>query len=249
MASAEGLIGFAATNSEAILVPTYGRLAMLGTNPIACAVPADPVDFLFDASTSVVTRGKLEMYVKLGESLPEGWALDTEGQQTSDAPQVLRNILDKAGGGIAPLGGTEELLGGHKGYGFAMLCEIFTSILSLGGTSDTCMTKGFGNICHGFAAISPAAFGDPAAIKAHFSDFLAKLRESPKAKDAPRIYTHGEKEAESVADRMKNGIPVNDGTMRELYDLSVYLGMDFRAYFGSYVPAAAGVDSQQFIQQ
>ena len=58
MACREGLIGFSCTNSEAIMVPTNGRLAMLGSNPIACAMPAEPYDFFFDASTTVVTRRK-----------------------------------------------------------------------------------------------------------------------------------------------------------------------------------------------
>lgn len=76
MACDNGLIGFSFTNSEAIMVPTYGRMPMLGSNPIACAMPAEPIPFFFDASTSVVTRGKLEIYNKVGKQLPEGWALD-----------------------------------------------------------------------------------------------------------------------------------------------------------------------------
>ncbi len=69
MASDQGLIGFSCTNSEAIMVPTYARKAMLGSNPIAWTVPADPVDFFFDCSTTVVTRGKLEMYNKMAKLL------------------------------------------------------------------------------------------------------------------------------------------------------------------------------------
>ena len=79
MACDEGLIGFSCTNSEAIMVPTFGRLAMLGSNPIACSMPAEPYPFFFDASTTVVTRGKLEIYNKLEKPLPEGWALDKDG--------------------------------------------------------------------------------------------------------------------------------------------------------------------------
>ena len=74
MACDEGLMGFSCTNSEAIMVPTYARLAMLGSNPIAMSMPADPYPFFFDASTTVVTRGKLEMYNKTEEPLPDGWA-------------------------------------------------------------------------------------------------------------------------------------------------------------------------------
>lgn len=73
MASDEGLLGMACTNSEAIMVPTFGKKAMLGSNPIAVAMPAEPYPFLFDCSTTVVTRGKLEMYNKMGKELPHGW--------------------------------------------------------------------------------------------------------------------------------------------------------------------------------
>ena len=75
MAANEGLIGMSMTNSEAIMVPTFGAEAMLGTNPIAFAMPASPVDFCFDGSTTVVPRGKLEVYVKRGNGIPYGWAL------------------------------------------------------------------------------------------------------------------------------------------------------------------------------
>lgn len=235
-ACAEGLIGFSVTNSEAIMAPTFGRLAMIGSNPIACAMPAEPYDFLFDASTTVVTRGKLEIYNKSGESLPEGWALDKDGNASTDAPDVLQNIVAKNGGGIMPVGGNTETLGGHKGYGFGMLAEIFSSILSLGGTSNFCMQGTKGGICHGFAAINPVVFGDADAIKRHFSDYLEELRQSPKAEGQPRIYTHGEKEVEATADRLKNGIPVNDNTMVELMELCDYLAIDFSNYFEDYTP-------------
>jgi LDH2 family malate/lactate/ureidoglycolate dehydrogenase len=238
-ACAEGLIGFSATNSEAIMVPTFGRLAMIGSNPIACAMPAEPYDFFFDASTTVVTRGKLEMYNKMQKPLNEGWALNSGGKPSSDAPDVLKNIIAKNGGGIMPLGGNTEPLGGHKGYGFGMLCEIFTSILSLGMTSNHTMQGGKGGICHGFMAIDPAVFGDKAAIKSHLSTFLQELRDSPRAEGQPRIYTHGEKEVEAMAARMKDGIPVNENTMTEILDMCVYLKIDFRKYFGEYLPPDA----------
>lgn len=236
MACKESLIGFSCTNSEAIMVPTFGRKAMIGSNPIACAMPAEPYNFFFDASTTVVTRGKLEMYNKAEKPLPEGWALDKNGHPSTNAPDVLANIVAKAGGGIMPLGGSTEKLGSHKGYGYGMLCEIFSSILSMGGTSNYCMTNGRGNICHGFMAINPAFFGSAEAIKNHLSTFLEELRESPKADGQARIYTHGEKEVSAVKDRMENGIPVNDNTMFEVLDLCNYLGLDFGKYFGEYRP-------------
>ena len=76
MACDQGLIGISCTNTAAVAVPTFGRCAMLGTNPIAIAAPAEPFPFLFDASTTVVARGKIEVYDKLNKSLPGDWAVD-----------------------------------------------------------------------------------------------------------------------------------------------------------------------------
>ena len=233
MACREGLIGMSMTNSEAIMVPTFGRLAMLGSNPIAVAMPAEPYDFFFDSSTTVVTRGKLEIYNKLQKPLPEGWALDANGKGSTDAADVLKNIVAKAGGGIMPLGGESEQSGSHKGYGYGMFCEIFTSILSMGLTSNHTHIGGKGGTCHGFVAINPAVFGDPDAIKEHLSTFLRELRESPRAEGAERIYTHGEKEVYAYEDRMKNGVDVNINTVAEMVDLCNYLGMDVEDYLGS----------------
>jgi len=235
----QGLIGISCTNTNAIMVPTYGRTAMLGTNPIAVAMPAEPYDFFFDASTTVVTRGKLEVYNKKGEPLHDGWALDKDGKPSNDAADVLDNIAAKNGGGIMPLGGSTEDTGSHKGYGWAMVCELFSSIMSLGTTSDKTGVGGKGGICHGFMAIDPAIFGDAQAIKEHLSGYLADLRNSPKAEGQARIYTHGEKEVEAEKRLMENGIPVNDNTMVEVYEMCQYLDMDFSKYFGDYVPQAS----------
>ena len=232
MACKEGLIGMSMTNSEAIMVPTFARKAMLGSNPIAIAMPAEPYDFFFDASTTVVTRGKLEIYNKLDKPLPDMWALDKEGKKSSDASDVLKNIVAKAGGGIMPLGGETEQSGSHKGYGYGMLCEIFCSILSMGLTSNHTHIGGKGGTCHGFIAVDPAVFGDADAIKEHLSTFLKELREAPKADGQERIYTHGEKEVFAYKDRMENGIDVNIGTVAEMVDLCKYLDMDIKTYLG-----------------
>ncbi|MBE6789458.1 MAG: Ldh family oxidoreductase [Ruminococcaceae bacterium] len=232
MAADEGLVGFAMTNSEAIMVPTFGRMAMLGSNPIAMSMPADPYPFFFDASTTVVTRGKLEIYNKNSEPLPNGWALNKDGKGSSDAADVLKNIVAKNGGGIVPLGGETEKLGSHKGYGWGMVCEIFCSIFSMGITSNHTHQNGKGGTCHGFMVIDPNIFGSAEDIKEHLSTFLKELRESPKAEGQARIYTHGEKEIEAYRDRMENGIDVNINTVREMVDFCKFAGLDVKDYLG-----------------
>ena len=231
MACDEGLMGFSGTNSEAIMVPTFGKLAMIGSNPIAVSMPADPYPFFFDCSTTVVTRGKLEMYNKMEKPLPDGWALDKNGNDSTDAADVLKNIVAKNGGGIMPLGGSAEVSGSHKGYGWGMVCEIFSSIISLGDTSNYTM-KGKSGICHFFAAIDPNIFGDAQAIREHLSTYLEELRESPKAEGAERIYTHGEKEVYAQKDRREHGIPVNVNTLREMVEFARFVGLEPSEYFG-----------------
>ncbi len=232
MACDQGLIGMAMTNSEAIMVPTFARMAMIGSNPIALAAPAEPYPFFFDASTTVVTRGKLEVYNKMEKPLPEGWALNKDGHPSTDAKDVLKNIVAKNGGGIMPVGGNTEQLGSHKGYGYGMMCEIFCSVFSQGTPSSHVNVGGKSGTCHGFMAVDPHVFGDPEAIKAHFSACLQELRDAPKADGQTRIYTHGEKEAFAYQDRMENGIDVNINTVAEMADMARYLGMDVEKYLG-----------------
>ena len=226
MAVAQGLIGVCMTNTEAIMVPTFGKQAMLGTNPIALAMPADPVPFSFDAATTVVPRGKLEVYAKRGNGLPAGWVIDEDGLETQDPDLVLTNITQKLGGGILPLGGAGEETSGYKGYGFAMLCEIFTGVLAGGRTSNHVnTTPGHTNIAHGFYAIDPALFGDPDEIKARFSLFLQEMRDAGKAMGQSRIYIHGEKEFESMSIRRRDGVPVNAKTHGEIVSIARACGV------------------------
>lgn len=232
LAAEADLMGVCMTNTEAIMVPTFGKKAMLGTNPIAVSMPADPTPFLFDAAATVVPRGKLEVYNKREKPMPQGWALDEKGHDTTDAAQVLHNIIHKMGGGIAPLGGTSEETGGYKGYGFGLICELFTAIMAGGLTSNHCVTQDRNEIAHCFWAIDYGIFGEKAQIKRSFSALLQELRESPKADGQDRIYIHGEKELESYAAKVKAGIPVNRKTFDEIQMIASYAGLDAGAYIG-----------------
>jgi LDH2 family malate/lactate/ureidoglycolate dehydrogenase len=217
MAAGEDFLGISMTNSEAIGVPTFGRQAMLGTNPIALAIPAEPVVFSYDAATTVVPRGKLEVYNKNGKPLPEQWALDQDGLPSTDADKVLNGIIHKLEGGISPLGGQGELHGGHKGYGLGVIVEIFTAVLSGGLTSNYInITPDLNGICHYFMAVDIGVFGDRETIKSRMSAFLRELRDSGKAEGQDRIYTHGEKEMEAMTSRIREGIPVNPKTLEEM---------------------------------
>lgn len=229
MAAREDLLGISMTNTEAIALPTHGRKAMLGTSPIALCMPADPTPFWYDASTTVVTRGKLEVYNKRGEALPQGWAADASGHPAQDAQAVLMSIIGKIGGGIFPLGGAEELTGSHKGYGLGVIVELFTSIFAGGTSAPHVKHSGNADTSFSFCALDYGIFGDKRQIRARMSTLLQELRESPKAEGQPRIYTHGEKEFESEQRLLKSGIPVNGRTLKELWEIGRMKGIDMES--------------------
>ncbi len=227
MAAKKGLIGISTTNSAPLVVPTFGREALLGTNPISFAIPLSDRDpILVDMATSVVSRGKIEVYNRLGKKLPSGWAVDENGNTALEPDKVLYNLKERKGGGLLPLGGEGELMGGHKGYGLMLLVELFTGGLSLGEYSfDT--YKGKGNISHFFGALDPAIFGDKTQIASHIAELITKLKDSPKATGCDRIYIHGEKEYEKRKYSLENGIELDDVTCGMLKDISEKYNIPF----------------------
>ena len=199
MALKYDLIGVSLTNSAPIMVPTYGKDAVLGTNPLALAFPAGKEKpIVLDMATSTVPRGKLEVYNRLSIPLPTTWATDETGRPTQDAARVLANLIERRGGGLLPLGGADEETGGHKGYGLSFVIDILTGVLSGGAFGpNTYKKKGEPpNICHMFAALRIDAFMPVEEFKARLDEYINILRNSSKADGATRIYVAGEKEAE-----------------------------------------------------
>jgi LDH2 family malate/lactate/ureidoglycolate dehydrogenase len=193
-------------------------------------MPAEPYPYLLDMSTSVVTRGNVEVYNKKDAPLPEGWALDSKGKDTTNAKDVLYNIQNKLGGGIVPLGGSSELFSGHKGYGLALAVEMFTAIFSGGLNSNHTHMGNTGGTCHSFFVIDYSVFGDKKSIEDAMSKYLQELRDSDKAEGQDRIYTHGEKELDGYNDRLSNGILVNENTVKEIDNMCNYLNLSMNDY-------------------
>ena len=220
MAEREGLASFSMTNTGPIMVPTFGREMMLGTNPMAFCMPADPVPFWFDASTTVVTLGKVEVYHKRGRPMPEGWTIDGDGAPCTDAARSNAGILAGECGGILPLGGAGEAHGGHKGYGLGIMVEAQTGVLAQGMTSpEMCGAHG-DHTCHFFMAFDPALFGEAADIRARMSAYLSALRASETIPGCTRIYTPGEKAFEAMAQRLREGVPVEENTLAEVRQIA-----------------------------
>ncbi|MGQ9627294.1 MAG: Ldh family oxidoreductase [Anaerolineae bacterium] len=234
MALPHEFIGISMTNSELLVVPTFGRDAMLGTNPIAVAIPAGKErPFVLDMATSVVPRGKLEVYERLEKPLPLGWATDEYGLGTTDASRVLKNIINRGGGGILPLGGEGELFGGHKGYGLALLVDILSGVLSGAGYANTVYPKDESgrplpsNVGHFFGALRIDAFRPLEEFKATMDDIIRRLKNSAKAEGQKRIYIHGEKEFEMEERRRLEGIPLHPKVAESLRQIGEEVGVKY----------------------
>lgn len=136
LAPERGLVGLVTSGTRTVsVVPTRGRKALLGTNPIAfCAPAARNRAFRLDMATSTTAANKVRVFGLNGRTLPEGWAVDGEGAPIRDPAEALRTIRGGGEGGLTPLGGTAETAS-HKGYGPAMMAHIFGAVLSGGSFS------------------------------------------------------------------------------------------------------------------
>jgi LDH2 family malate/lactate/ureidoglycolate dehydrogenase len=205
---------------------------MYGTNPIAFAAPADDERaFVLDMSTTVVTRGKIEVHDRLNKPLPQGWAAGNDGRPTTDAHAMIDNLLHRRGGGIFPLGGEGEEFGGHKGYGLAVMVDILCSVLCGAPfgpqVSDTATSSA--RVSHFFGAIKIGAFRDPAGFRKDMDKMLRDLRLSPPASGAERVYFAGQREFEHEAETRKAGVPLFRETLASLEKISRETGVPMPA--------------------
>ncbi len=227
MALEHDCIGMSMTNASSRVVPTFGRRAVLGTNPIAVAAPAaNELPFVLDMATSTVAQGKLEIADQLDKPIPLGWAIDSDGQPTTDAHRALRELKNRAGAGLLPLGGAGELFGGHKGYGLGVWVDIFSGLLS--GAAYASLTYPVtpdgkvlpANLGHFFGAWRIDSFRPVGEFKAEMDNLQRILKESPKASGEARIYIHGEKEHVALERNRREGVPLNAQVLGELQSLS-----------------------------
>ena len=234
MALEQEMIGISMTNAAVLVVPTFGKDALLGTNPISVAAPSgEERPFVLDMATSTVPRGKLEVYERQEKPLPLGWATDEHGVATTDVHRVLDNLLARAGGGLLPLGGEGELFRGYKGYGLSLLVDILSGVLPGAGYANTIYPKTPegkplpANVGHFFGAIRVDAFRPLAEFKATMDDIIRRLKGSAKAEGAERIYVHGEKEFEEEERRRREGIPLHPKTVAMMQQIARELGVEY----------------------
>ena len=225
MALEHDMIGVATTNSAFIaMVPTFGRAPKLSTNPISFAAPAGRhAPFVLDMATTTVAFGKLRIASRWGKPIPSGWALDDEGEPTTDPDVAMKHRLQ------TPVGGTREL-GSHKGYGLAVMVDILSGILPGAVYGDLFQRtdraeRRLQDTGHCFIAIDPARFRPIADFKRDMDDFFDSLKATPPVEGQARVYVAGEPEAECEARRRREGIPLSPGLIARVGELARTLGL------------------------
>jgi LDH2 family malate/lactate/ureidoglycolate dehydrogenase len=220
MALQKDMIGMAMTNASALVAPTFSIERMLGTNPIAVAIPAgnEPA-FVADFATTTAANGKLEILQRKNADAPLGWVQDKAGNATTDA-----NAL-KTGGALLPLGSDREH-GSHKGYALGSIVDIFSAVLS--GASygpwappfpayvpmpEDMPGKGLG---HFFGAMRVDAFRPADEFKQHMDNWLQRFRNAKPADGFNKVLIPGDPEREMEAIRMQEGIPVIESVVNDL---------------------------------
>jgi len=212
------MIGIAMTNASRQVVPTFGRDARFGTNPICLAAPAlEERPFVLDMATTTAAAGKLELAARQGKSIPAGWALNEKAESTDD-PRIAQKARK-----LLPLGGSREG-GNHKGYGLAILVEILCGVLS--GTV-TALNANQDPRGHFFGAIRVDAFRPAEEFKRDMDRLIRELKSTPPLDGQERVYVAGEIEFETAEERAANGIPLLSSILEGLRDVGEQVGVPY----------------------
>jgi L-2-hydroxycarboxylate dehydrogenase (NAD+) len=228
---ARDMIGWAMTNSTAIVAPLWGIERMLGTNPIAVAFPGknEPA-IVIDMATCTAAYGKIEIALRKGEKIPVGWAIDNQGRVTTQPADVL------AGGALLPLGSDRER-GGHKGYGLAVMVDLLSGALSGANWGpfappfalrQTIPTRSVGKgIGHFFGAMRIDGFIDADAFKSQVDEYIHVFRATKPAPGTSGPLIPGDPEREAERTRRDKGVPLILPVVDELRGISKRTGIPF----------------------
>jgi len=212
----QGCIGMAISNAPPNMAPFGGRSRFLGTNPMAIGIPAGQEDpLIFDASTSVVARGKIIVASHTQQPIPEGWAIDTAGYPTADPEQALA-------GAMLPFGGP-------KGSAIAFIIDILCGVLTgaayashLNTLEDLASTQ---NVGHVLAAVRTDLFVTDEEFRKRMDDILRMLKASPPAPGGERVLVPGEIEFAHESRARTHGIALAGPIVGQLATLGEELGV------------------------
>jgi L-2-hydroxycarboxylate dehydrogenase (NAD+) len=233
MALENDMIGFAMTNASALVAPTFGKEKMLGTNPIAMAVPTkNQPPFVADFATTTAANGKLEILQRKNLQTPDGWVQDEHGGNSNDA-----HIL-KTKGALLPLGSDRDH-GSHKGYALGSIVDILSGVLSAANYGpwvppfpayvpmpENQPGKGIG---HFLGAMRIDAFQPADEFKTHMDRWIERFRQTEAIDPQQPVLVPGDPEREMEKERMEKGIPLLDVVVADLEKLAKDFGLTFKA--------------------
>jgi len=229
MALQHDMIGIAMTNASALVAPTFSIERMLGTNPIAVAIPAGKEQpFVADFATTTAANGKLEILQRKNENAPNGWVQTKRGEPSTNSNEL------KNGGALLPLGGDKEH-GSHKGYALGSIVDIFSAVLSGANYGpwvppfpayvpmpENMPGEGIG---HFFGAMRIDAFRPAEEFKHHMDNWIRRFSSSKTVEGQKRVIIPGEPEIEFKNERMKNGIPLLESVVEDLKSVGNKFGI------------------------
>jgi L-2-hydroxycarboxylate dehydrogenase (NAD+) len=231
IAVAHDMIGWAMTHAAPLVTPTFSKEKLLGTNPIAVAIPAatEPT-FLADFASTAVAYGKLEILQRKNQPAPIGWVQDKDGNSTDDSNAI------KNGGALLPLG-TDREHGSHKGYGLGAIVDILSGVLSganFGPWVPPFATAGFMNTGeqvgvgtgHFLGAMRIDGFRPADAFKADMDRWIKRFRNAEAVK-GKKVIIPGDPERETEAKRLIEGINLLEPVKNDLYSLAQRFGLQF----------------------
>lgn len=210
------MIGMVSANAAPSMAAWGGTVPLFGTNPISVAIPTGgPIDIVLDMASSVVARGKIRYAASQNKPIPTGWALDEDGKPTEDPHEAIK--------------GTLLPIGGHKGYGLALIVDILSGVLtgSAYGPNIVSLHDVQHDVAAGFIlqAIDISAFSEPGEFEERIQDLIVEIRNSPLGSNVERIYLPGEIEHLTKQERLERGIPVSENMLEKLDQLAVELGI------------------------
>lgn len=230
-ALAHDMIGISMTNASPLVAPTFATERLLGTNPIAVAVPAkEQPPFVADFATTTAANGKLEILQRKELAAPAGWIQDAAGRQSTNPDEL------KSGGALLPLGGDIER-GSHKGYCLGSIVDILSGVLSganygpwvppfvsfLPLAADPVGT----GIGHFFGAMRVDAFRPAEDFKTNMDKWISRFREAKTVEGQEKILIPGDPERHMEARRREEGIPLLPPVVKDLQELSKKLDLEF----------------------
>ena len=232
IAAERGVVGLVTSATRGVtMVPTFAAEPVMGTNPLAFAAPARRNSpFELDMATTTVAAGKVKVYKLNHRPLPAGWVVDDKNQTVTDPEQAFGYVFDKPEGGITPLGGAREV-GGHKGYGLAVMVHILGGALAGASFSPirnrTQKPSDPHNIGHFFLAIDPRAFRAPGEFEDDLDLVIDTLHGTRRADPAQPVLVAGDPEMATRAERLRDGVPVPDDLMEQLQSVAKSANVPF----------------------